>query len=266
MRKVLAIVRANWLTTLSYRLETFFSFIGLFIAVVPLYFISRALQPMMSSVIKSEAPEYFGFLMVGLLTFSFVQTSVNALHGSLGGEISTGSFEALLATPTSFVTLLAGMTGQAFSMTSIRALVALLFATAFGAHVIWSSAPAALLVLVLIVLSYLPFGIMAASLVLAFRTTGPFPGGLLAVSGLLGGVYYPTQVVPSWLQQVSVFVPLTYGLRALRRSLLDGAPLASSAGDILVLMAGSAVLFAVSIVMFAAALRYAKRMGTLAQY
>src|SRR6185295_1708273 len=132
-----------------------------------------------------------------------------------------------LATPTSFVTLLAGMTGQAFSMTSIRALVALLFATAFGAHVIWSAAPSALLVLLLIVLSYLPFGIMAASLVLAFRTTGPFPSGLLAVSGLLGGVYYPTQVIPSWLQQVSVFVPLTYGLRALRRSLLDGAPLMS---------------------------------------
>jgi ABC-2 type transport system permease protein len=266
VRKALAIVRANWLTTLSYRLETFFSFIGLFLAVVPLFFISRALQPMMSNVIKSEAPEYFGFLIVGLLTLSFVHTAVNSLHGSLAGEISTGSFEALLATPTSFVTLLVGMTGQAFSMTSIRALISLLFATAFGAHLMWSSAPSALLVLLLIVLSYLPFGIMAASLVLAFRTTGPFPTGLLALSGLLGGVYFPTQVIPSWLQQVSVVVPLTYGLRALRRSILEGAPLLSSARDILVLMTGSAVLFAVSILMFAWALRYAKRMGTLAQY
>jgi len=266
MRKALALIRANWLTALSYRLETFFSFLSLFVGIIPLYFISRALQPMMSGIIRSEAPEYFGFVVVGLVTFSFVGAAVSALHGSLGGEIGTGSFEALLATPTPLISLLAGMVGQSFSMTTLRAIMALVFSTVFGAHLIWSGVPAALLALVLTILAYLPFGIMAGALVLAFRTTGPFPGGLLALSGLLGGVYYPTQVVPSWLQGVSVFVPLTYGLRALRRSLLDGAPLSASAQDLLVLAGVSAVLLVVSLLMFAWALRYAKRVGTLAQY
>ena len=76
MSRALAIVRANWLTALSYRLETMFSFLGLFIAVVPLYFVSHALQPMMASTIKAEAPEYFGFLIVGWVALSFVNTAV----------------------------------------------------------------------------------------------------------------------------------------------------------------------------------------------
>jgi ABC-2 type transport system permease protein len=266
MRKSLAIIRANWLTSLSYRLETFFSFLSLILGMVPLYFISRALQPMMSNVIRAEAPEYFGFIVIGLLTFTFVQASVGTLHGALGGEISTGSFEALMATPTSLIWLLLGMVGQAFSMTMLRAVYCIVFASFFGAHFVWSGLPSAALALLITCLVYLPFGIMAASLVLAFRTTGPFPGGLLAISGLLGGVYYPTQVIPAWLQGMSVIVPLTYGLRAVRRSILDGAPLSASASDLLLLLAASAVLFTIGLAMFTWALRFAKRAGTLAQY
>ena len=266
MRKVLALVRANWLTALSYRLDTFFSFFGLFIGIIPLYFISKALQPMMAKAIRSEAPEYFGFMVVGWIGFTLVSTAVSALHGALGGEIATGSFEALMSTPTPLVTLMAGMTGQALSMSLIRSAVMFAFACAFGTHVVWSAAPTSIGILALIVLSYLPFGIFAAALVLGFRTTGPFPSLVLTGSALLGGVYYPTQVIPSWLERLSSLVPLKYGLKALRRSLLDGAPLSASVPDLTVLLAMTAVGLAVSLVAFSWALRYAKRAGTLAQY
>src|SRR5262245_12186173 len=266
MRKSLALIRAAWLTSLSYRLETFFSFLSLLAGMVPLYLISRALQPMMSNVIQSEAPEYFGFVLIGLLSFTFVQASVGTLHGALGGEISSGSLEALMATPTPLISLLLGLVGQSFSMTVIRSVYCMIFATAFGAHFVWSGLPAALLALLLIILVYLPFGIIAAALVLAFRTTGPFPAAVTTFSGLLGGVYYPTHVIPSWLAGLSGLVPLTYGLRAVRRSLLDGAPFSASVSDLLLLLTASAVMLAISLSVFAAALRYAKRMGTLAQY
>ncbi|HEY7172911.1 MAG TPA: ABC transporter permease [Vicinamibacterales bacterium] len=266
MRKVGALVRAAWLTALSYRLQSFFSFVGLIVAVLPLYFITGALQPLMQGVIKTEAPEYFGYLIVGIVTFTFVQTAVGAMHGALGGEISTGSFEALLATPTSIPTLLAGMIGQAFTMTAFRAVVILAAAMVLGAKLALSGVIPALLALVLIVASYLPFGIVAAALVLGFRTTGPFPGLILTGSALFGGVYYPTQVIPSWLERVSTFIPLTYGLRALRRSLLDGAPLSASIFDLGVLCVATAVMLALSLAAFSWTMRYAKRAGTLAQY
>jgi ABC-2 type transport system permease protein len=266
VRKALAIVRANWLTALSYRLETFFSFLGLLFAIVPLYFVSHALQPMMAAAIKSEAPEYFGFLLVGWAAFSFVNTAVTALPGALGGEISTGSFEALLSTPTSLPSLLSGMIGQGLSMNVIRAAVIIGFGTLFGLHLVWSSAPLGMAILALILLSYLPFGIFAAALVLGFRTTGPFPTLVLGVSALLGGVYYPTQVIPSWLERLSVLVPLRYGLKSLRRTLLDGAPLSASATDLSVLLGLTLVGLSISLFAFMLALRFAKKAGTLAQY
>jgi ABC-2 type transport system permease protein len=259
-------MRANWLTALSYRLNMFFTYTGLVVGIVPLYFVSHALQPMMASTIKTESPEYFAFLIVGIVTYQFVNTSVNALHGALAGEISSGSFEALVSTPTPLPALLLGMISQNFSMTVLRTLVLSTAALVFGAHIVWSGVLPALMILGLIVLSYLPFGIFAASLVLAFRATGPFPGGIVTASALLGGVYYPTQVIPSWLLALSKFIPLTYGLRALRRSLLDGAPLSASTGDLAVVALATVVLMTLSLTAFLKALGYAKHTGTLTQY
>jgi ABC-type multidrug transport system permease subunit len=89
---------------------------------------------------------------------------------------------------------------------------------------------------------------------------------VLVLSGFLGGVYYPTHVIPSWLQNVSAFLPLTYGLRALRQTLLEGLPLRAVLPDVLVLVAFVALLFLVGAFAFRQALRYARRTGTLAQY
>ncbi len=266
MSRTLALVRANWLVALSYRLDTFFAFMGLVIAVVPLYFISGALQPMMLSSIRVEAKEYFGFLMIGIITYSFVQNAVGAVHTVLAREISTGSFEALLSTPTSMAALIGGMVGQSFSMTLLRGIVLFGFSWALGAHIVWHGLPMALGALALLILAYLPFGLFAAALVLTFRTTGPFPQGVVTLSALMGGVYYPTTVIPSWLQQGAAFVPLTYGLRALRRALLDGAPASAVTADLGVLALFVVVLLATSIGAFQWALQRSKFTGTLAQY
>jgi ABC-type polysaccharide/polyol phosphate export permease len=122
------------------------------------------------------------------------------------------------------------------------------------------------IVLAMIVLAHLPFGLMAASLVLAFRTTGPLPTAILTVSGLLGGVYFPTHVVPSWIEHVSAALPLTYGLRALRQALLEGLPLAGFAGDLGILATFTVGLGALAMLMFRTSMSYARRHGTLAQY
>jgi ABC-2 type transport system permease protein len=139
-------------------------------------------------------------------------------------------------------------------------------AVALGAHVAWDRGLLAVLVLFLIMLAYIPFAILIASLVIAFRTTGSLSRIVVTLSSLLGGVYYPTTVIPSWLHDVSGLVPLTYGLRALRRSVLDRAPLDAIASDLGILSAFAVVLLGSSLVVFAGALRYARRAGTLAQY
>jgi len=266
MHELRALLRANWQVGSSYRLGMVASLVALVVTVVPVYFVAHALQPVMARSIASQGGQYFGFVLVGMVAFTFLGVAVSALPKVVGAGIGSGTLEAYLATPARLPTILAGLVSYEFLSSLARAILMLGAGTALGAHVAWDRSIAALGVLALIVLAHLPFGILGAALVLWFRTTGPLPKGILAVSGLLGGVYYPTQVIPAWLHTVSAGLPLTYGLRSLRRVLLEGASFGAVAGDIAILAAFATVLLAASVWVFDRALQDARRTGTLAQY
>jgi ABC-2 type transport system permease protein len=135
-----------------------------------------------------------------------------------------------------------------------------------GASIAPASLPFALVILAVIVLAHAAIGLLSGAMVLAFRTAGPLSRLVLVASSLLGGVYYPTHVIPSWLRVVSEVLPLSYGLRALRRVLLQGASFSDVAPDLLILLGETAVLVALGVGVFSLAFRYARRQGTLAQY
>lgn len=267
MHNILALVRSSWLSAASYRFRLLVSLGSLAVTMVPLYFVANAIQPVIAESIQTQGGEYFGFLLVGMISLLFLGSAVSSLPTAVSGGISSGTLEALFSTRASVPTLLAGMTGYGFLWTGVRCLVLLAAGALLGANFVWHQAMAAVGILLLIILAYLPFGIFAAALVLAFRTPGPVPRAVTTLSALLGGAYYPTQVIPSWIQDVSTFIPLTYGLRALRRVLLEEEmPLGAVITDVAILAGFAALLLALSLWAFTRALQYARRRGTLSHY
>jgi ABC-2 type transport system permease protein len=220
----------------------------------------------MAESIRDQGHEYFGFLIMGMVAFLFVSGAVTALPSAVGSAIRTGTLEAMFSTPASLASLLVGFVVYPFSWIGVRASVLVVGAWTLGADIAWSHLPTAAAILALIILSHVPFGLLAAAAILAFRTAGPLGTIVLTLSGLLGGVYYPTHVIPSWIESLSAALPLTYGLRALRRVLLDGASLGAVTSDLLICSAYGVILFGVATLVFTTSLRYARRSGTLAQY
>ena len=266
MHKVWALIRASWLAAASYRLGFIFSFGSLILSVVPIFFITGALQSTMANVIRGQGGQYFAFLVLGLITLNVVSSTIYALPGGLQGATSNGTLEALLATPTSLSALLVGLSGYEVLFSLLKGGVMLVAAAILGARVEWAHLGASLPILALIVLAHLPIAIITAAMVLAFRTRGPLPQFVLLASTFLGGVYYPTTVIPGWLESLSAFVPLTYGLTALRAVLLEGQGIFVVWRELAMLAAITAGTMVVSVAAFRAALTYARRVGNLAQY
>ncbi len=160
------------------------------------------------------------------------------------------------------------MVGYSFLWSALKAVLFLALAMVLGLHLSIASSLSGIFILALIVLAHVPFALMAASLVLAFRTNGQIPSVVLIASGLLGGAYWSMQakVIPSWVQSIANWVPLAPGLRALRQTLLNGAPLSAVSSDLLLLLGFIVMLNAIGFLAFTEALRYARRSGTLAQY
>src|SRR5688572_1441349 len=266
MHKVWALIRASWLSASSYKLGILFSFGSLMLTVVPIFFVSRALQTTMAGVIQGEGDQYFAFLVVGLVSLNVVAATIYALPGGLQNATSTGTLEALLATPTSVTAMLLGLSGYEVLFSLARGAMMLLAAALLGAHIAWLQLGASVPIVVLIVLAHLPIAIITAAMVLAFRTRGPLAQVVLLLSSFLGGVYYPTTVIPGWIESISAFVPLTYGLKALRVVLLEGRSITMVWREISILIAITVTTLIASAIAFRAALRYARKVGNLAQY
>lgn len=266
MRTAIALTRAAWLSAASYRFSMVVSLLGLAGTAVPLFFIAKALQPMMAASIASQGDQYFAFLVMGMVALTVVASAVNTLPAAIGSGIANGTLEAQLATPAGLPALLAGLGGYSMSWTALRGAVLVLTAALLGASFEWSRLPIGLAVLALIVLAHLPIGLAAAAGVMAFRSAGALPQGALVASTFLGGVYYPTSVIPSWLRAAADFVPLSYGLRALRRTMLEEQAGAAVMPDVLMLAAFALVGGGIAVLLFQLALRHAQRTGGTGQY
>lgn len=266
MRGIMALIRVSWLNFTSYRMNVVFSALSLVALFVPLYFVANALQPVVAESIADEGENYFGFLITGMAVMQILSVTMQGLPGAVSGGIRSGTLEALFATPTPLPELLLGMVGYGLLWSTFKAVLLLVGLVFVGGSVSIAGVPLAALALVLMVLAHLPVGIFAASMILVFRTAGPLVTGVIAASSLLGGVYYSTDVIPEIVRPLASFVPLTYGLRAFRRSLLSDAPWAVILGDIGVLSVFVVALLAVSMLVFGYSLRYAQRAGSLSQY
>ncbi len=266
MRAIVALVRAALLSAMSYRLRMVLSLASVLLTIIPVYFVSDALQPVLASALRGEGEQYFAFLVVGTGALLFLTTALTTLPGAIGSGITTGTWEALLATPASRWSLVAGMSGYAFLWSAAKAVALLITGVLLGAKIAWGGVLPGIVVLILTVVPYYALGLVSAGAVLAWRTRTPVAQLALLASVFLGGVYYPTHLVPGWLEQVSAWIPLTYGLRALRRLLLEGATVAAVLPDVELLLLFDVVFVLVGTGVFVIAMRHARRVGTLAQY
>lgn len=266
MREIAALVRAQWLVALTYRTRMLFSVLGVLVGIVPVFIISNALQEVAAASLVGEGSQLFAFLVVGTVGLVFITSALVTLPTAIGSGISTGTWESLLATPARVWGLLAGLSVYDLLWNVAKAAALLGAASALGARIEWGGLLLSAVVLALTVLAYLAIGAMAGALQLAFRSTTPLPRVVLIASVFLGGVYYPTSAIPDGFRVLSEWIPLTYGLRALRRSLLEGWRLSQLLPDLEMLLLFDAVLVTAAAVAFGAALRHARRAGSLAQY
>ena len=79
----------------------------------------------------------------------------------------------------------------------------------------------------------------------------------------VSGAFFPVSVLPSWAQTIGEVMPTSFAFDGLREALFDGGGWGTSA---LVLVAMGVVGIPLATWVFAAALRHAKRKGTLAEY
>ncbi len=267
MTKALAFLACDLRLELSYRFSFFLQFFGIFMSVFVFYFLGRLVGPAASPYLKEYGGNYFAFVLVGIAFSGYFGTGLNSFASNIRQAQTTGTLEAMLVTPTPVSLIVLSSALWDYFMVTFQVLVYLGIGVLFlGLDLSHTNVPAALATLALTIVSFSSIGIIAASFIMVLKRGDPVTWLFNSVSSLLGGVYYPITVLPGWLQFVAALLPVTYALRALRLSLLQGASITQLLPDLMVLAGFGVILMPVSLVTFRWAVQRAKVDGSLTHY
>jgi ABC-2 type transport system permease protein len=258
LRAILAVARRDAHFLLSYRSTFVTRPLGLVFSLALFYFVSRLV--IVSRVGSADA--YFAFVAVGIVIFGVVSSSLLA-PARVRDELVAGTYERLELSPLGSTAATVGMIVTPFLNAAALSTFTLLIAcTVFGMDVRWSTAALAIPVGILGALAFAPFALLFCAVTLAYKQA-PGQGAILPALSLVGGLYFPIDVLPEWIRWLSFVQPLTPTVD-LMRNVLVGLPIPGDATvDVLRLVGFAVVGLPVGLVGLVAANRHGRRRGTL---
>jgi len=262
--KVWAFLQRDFLSEVSYRLAFLMQIAAMLLAVTAFFFVSRMIDPDTPGL--REMPP-FDFLLVGMAFQFYFTTALYSFSAKLRNEQLLGTLEAMLVSPTPTSMVIFSSAAWDFTYGAIRIGVYLLAGTLmFGANLRLDHLGTLLAGVALTLFSSAGLGILSASFILYFKRGDPINFLLSGSTMFLGGVFFPIELLPGWIRWAANLLPITWSLRVVRGTLIEGRGLGELAGDLGVLAAMTAVLLPAGLLASRIAIRRAKRDGTLIQY
>ncbi|HDS09399.1 MAG TPA: ABC transporter permease [Firmicutes bacterium] len=266
-RKIFIFFWKDLINMFSYKLGTVLYLIGLLIPLVIFYFLSQLVGDNAIPQIAKYSKEYFPFVLIGIAFSNYFIFGMNSLSASIRNEQMMGTLEAMLSTPTSIPTIIFSSVIFDFILTSLQIfLYIFLGIVVFNADIYLSKIIPTLIMLIFTISSFGVFGILSASFIIVFKKGNPISMLITQTSILFGGVYFPFEMLPDWIQFVSKCLPMTYALRGMRLLLLQGAEITEILPDLIFLILFSVIFLPISIWIFKVSVQKAKKDGTLIQY
>lgn len=178
---------------------------------------------------------YAEFIAPGLVVSTVMYTATfECTFGSYTRMETQGTYDAILATPISIGELVAGEILFGGIKAAFGGVIVLGVATAFGLVPSWWAlgiAPVALLAGLL----FSAMALVTSSFSKSYDVFNYYFTLIIAPMYLFGGVFFPLDRMPAWIQRAALLVPLTHVV-TLSRSLVRGTVSAGLLGNAAVLV------------------------------
>jgi ABC-2 type transport system permease protein len=267
LRKAAAFIRRDFQIESSYKTNFLMSVVDSMMILVFFYFLSELVARGESRYLGRYGGNFLSFAVVGLAFARYFQLTLRMFSESIRAAQLSGCLEAMLSSQTDALTIvlmssLYGLISGAAQPLFILGAGALLM----GVDLSHMNLLATMFVLAFSILTFVAFGVLSAATILWLKKGDPLAWLLGGMGTMLGGAYFPVEVLPQWLQKVSFLIPITYSLEALRLTMLKGYSLEMVAHPLLILALMAALLLPASLVLFAATVRKGRIEGTLMEY
>jgi ABC-2 type transport system permease protein len=185
--------------------------------------------------------------MAGMLVFFTFLTGATTAQSILR-EDEEGTLARLFTTPTPRPAILAGKFTAVFLTIIVQAIV-LIVAAALAFRIQWGDLPSLVLVVAGLTVAAAGLGVCVVAFLKNLRQSGPIIGGVLTVTGMLGGLFTSTIKMPAAFETLNLAFPQGWAMRGLRL-VLEGGQLTDVLVPVGVMAVIGAALFSIGAARF----------------
>lgn len=193
---------------------------------------------------------YFNFLAPGLMIMIVMMSVMTGIPEAISKEKEIGTFDGMLSAPISQISVIIGKTAALCTRGFLQCIIILAIAIVLFGVTIQGSILLAFFMLLLGIFSFIGIGIMAISMSGDQASSSMIVNLLMFPMMFLGGIFYPIQQMPWFMQYISQLIPLTYAADAMRKIMLLNAGIGDVMTQILILMAFGVVTMAIAVPLF----------------
>ena len=269
LRALFVIARKDWKVFWRYPLNAVSNIFQPIIWITPVYFMGKAFSTngqALGFAAYSGTGDYMSFILLGTVLSNFILTVFWGMGYALKQDMDAGVLESNWLTPVSRLLILVGRTLTSLLTTTVTSLIMLVIAGALFGFRPTGNTLAAFLTAIPMLLGLYGFGFAFAAIVLIMREANT----LVDVSSFLvqglSGSNFPVNSLPSWLIPISLMLPLTYGLDAVRGILLKTNTLLPIQVEVLLLIVFMFAMLWFGAWFFYKVERRVRTLGTLGQH
>ena len=268
LRLIGAFLRRNAFIETSYRMQFVMTLCGILSSIATFYFVSHLIdQRGTLTHTTAYGGHYFAFVLVGMACAQYSSVAMYGLASQLRQEQVQGTLEAMLVHPVRPLQLALGLPAWDFCWATVNLMLYLLIGMGvFHCDLSRANWLGALLVMGASLLVFAALGLLSAAFVLVFKRGNPIQWAISTAFVLLGGVYFPVDLLPAPLGITAQGLPITHVLHGLRRALLEGAALSTLWPSLGLILLFGVALLPLGLWAMTQALRQARRRGGIGAY
>ncbi|MDD4308069.1 MAG: ABC transporter permease [Thermoplasmata archaeon] len=195
-------------------------------------------------------PSYFQFVAPGIMAMVVMMSLMTGLPHAISYEKDTGTLDGMLVAPIRRLSIILGKVLAQTSRGMLQGLIILVLAILLFGVTIYGNVLLVFFIMFLAVFSFVGLGILITSFSDKEETASMMMMTLMFPMMFLGGVFFPIEQMPGFMQTISQFLPLTYATSALRKVMILGAGIDSIMTEILFMLAFGLIFLAVAVPMF----------------
>ncbi len=200
--------------------------------------------------VVSGNPSYFDFIAPGIMAMTVMMSVMTGLPVAISQEKEIGTMDGMMVAPVNRLSILLGKTMAQTARGLIQGAIILALAIGIFGVTIQGNILLVVALLLLGVFSFVGLGIVVTSFTKDQETAQMLMMTLMFPMMFLGGVFFPIQQMPWFMQGIARFLPLTYASDALRKVMVLGAGIPQITTELIVLIGFGVVMIAIALPVF----------------